>query len=118
MLYPTLNQPLILLVMFACGMFAGLIFDVARLLTTLSGNDKISKHIFDFIATILAFLFLFFANLWFNYGQFRVYVLAIFLLSFSLERFISKILWTKLLSKWYSNITRKKVGRKKKKTSS
>ena len=107
LLYPTLNQPLILLAIFACGIISGFIFDLFRVLTTLSGNDKFSKHFFDFLATIFSILILFFLNLWFNYGQFRLYVVVFFLLSFTLQRFISKILWTKLFSKWYSRITKR-----------
>ena len=107
MLYPTLNQPLVLLIIFLVGVISGFVFDVARILTTLSGNDNISKHIFDFFATIISFAFLYFANLKCNLGQFRLYVLAIFLLSFSFQRLFSKILWTKLLSKWYTSITKK-----------
>ena len=117
MLYPTLNQPIILLALAAGGIFAGLIFDASKILATLSGNDKFSRHFFDFVATILSFLILFYLNLSLNYGQFRIYVLIVFLLSFALERLISKFLWTKLLSKWYSSITRreKKGGREKEK---
>ena len=96
-----------LLIIFLAGMTSGLFFDVARILSTLAG-DVWAKHILDFFATILSFAILYFSNLIFNLGQFRIYVLAVFLLSFALERFFSKILWTKLLSKWYSNIAKKR----------
>lgn len=108
MLYPTLNQPLVLLIIFLVGLGCGLIFDIARILTTLSGNDRWSGYIFDFLATILSFVILFFANLYVNLGQFRLYVVAIFLVSFSIERLFSKFLWTKLLAKWYTNIAKRK----------
>lgn len=111
MLYPTLNQPLVLLIIFIVGLLSGLIFDIARLLTTASGGDKWSKNIFEFLAVIFSFAILFFANLTFNLGQFRLYVLAIFLVSFALERFISKILWTKLLLKWYTSIMKRRKGK-------
>ena len=110
MLYPTLNQPLIVLIIFTVGMASGLIFDIARILTTISG-EKWSKHIFDFLATIICFFALFFINLSINLGQFRIYILAVYLASFTLERFFSKILWTKLLLKWYTNV----MNRRKKK---
>ena len=80
MLYPTLNQPIVLLALFACGIVCGLVFDVCKILTTLAGNDKFSKHFFDFLATIFSFLLLFFVNLWCNYGQFRLYVFLVFLI--------------------------------------
>ncbi len=118
MLYPTINQPLIFLALFVGGIVGGLIFDVFKILTTLSGNDKFSQHFFDFIATILAFCLLFLINLWLNFGQFRLYVPAVYLASFALERFISKFLWTKLVEKWYTSIAKRgrKHGKGKKKT--
>ena len=117
MLYPTLNQPLVLLIIFLVGLAGGLVFDVAKILTTLSGNDKWSGHVFDFVATIVCFVMLFFANLSVNYGQFRIYVLIVFLVSFALERLFSKILWTKLLTKWYTSITKRKTKRREKRKS-
>lgn len=108
MLYPTLNQPLVLLIIFLVGLFCGLIFDIARILTTISGGDRWSRNIFDFVAVVFSFGVLFFANLYVNLGQFRIYVIIVFLISFGLQRLFSKILWTKLLSKWYTSITKKK----------
>ena len=115
MLYPTLNQPLIIVVMLLCGFAGGVIFDLCRLLTLLSGNDKVSKHIFDFLAVLLGFALLFFVNLKFNYGQFRVYVFAVFMFSFVLQQKLSQKLWTKLLGKWYSSIVQRREEWKKKK---
>lgn len=115
MLYPTLNQPLVFLIIFLVGFVGGFVFDVARILTTLSGGDNWSRHIFDFIATAVCFVGLFFANLYINLGQFRLYVLGVFLTSFTLERFFSQILWTKLLSKWYTSITKRKEVKSEKK---
>lgn len=108
MLYPTLNQPLVALAILGAGVIGGLFFDVARILTTLSGGDKWSGNIFDFIATICCFAVLFLTNLFVNFGQFRIYVLCVFLISFSLQRLFSKFLWTKLLAKWYTNIAKRK----------
>ena len=108
MLYPTLNQPLLLFIFFIVGILSGLVFDIARLLTSLSGGDKWSRHIFDFFAVVVSFAVLFFANLSFNLGQFRIYIFVVYLLSFALQRFISKILWTKLLSKWYTTIMKRR----------
>ena len=115
MLYPTLSQPLILLVVFCTGIIGGLVFDVFKILTTLSGNDKVSKHFFDFLATIFSVALLFGVNLSLNYGQFRLYVIAVFLISFLIERLLSKFLWTKVFSKWYTNITRRRPKRGQKK---
>ena len=108
MLYPTQNQPLIILVLILGGVLSGIFFDLSRILTSLSGNDKLSRHLFDFIATIISFLNMFFLNLWFNYGQFRIYVPLMFLAGLIVERIFSKFLWTKLIKTWYSNIMRRK----------
>lgn len=102
MLYPTANQPLIIVVMFFTGFLSGIFFDIFRFLTYLSGGDKWSRNFFDFLSTIFSFAILFLANLWINYGQFRFYVVVIFFIGFFIERVISKILWTKLILKCYN----------------
>ena len=112
MLYPTLNQPLILLVLFLIGILGGLLLDVARLCSSFLGNIKFIRYIFELSAIVVSLMALFIANLSLNYGSFRIYVVAVFLLSFVLERILSKILWTKLLSKWYSSITKSKQRKK------
>lgn len=115
MLYPTLSQPLVIVMMLLAGFACGIIFDIFRILTLLSGNDRISKHIFDFLATLSSFAILFLNNLHFNYGQFRLYVIALFLISFAIERKLAQKLWTKLLEKWYSNIVQRREKWKKEK---
>ena len=114
MLYPTMNQHLMLFALVVGGFLAGIVFDVFRFLSMIFGNDKVLKHFFDFLSTILASLLLFLTNLWLNYGLFRIYVVCIFVISFAVQRFISKFLWTKLISKWYSYIAKRsrKGGRK------
>lgn len=121
MLYPTANQPLIIVVMFFTGFLSGIFFDIFRFLTYLSGGDKWSRNFFDFLSTIFSFAILFLANLWINYGQFRFYVVVIFFIGFFIERVISKILWTKLILKCYNTFKVKgglgkfRNGRKQKK---
>lgn len=108
MLYPTLNQPLMFLLLVVVGFIGGVIFDIFNIITTMLGNDKYSHHFFNFLAVLVSFALLFIVNLKFNYGQFRLYVIAIFLAGFFLERVISKFLWTKLIKKCYSIFSRKK----------
>ena len=107
MLYPTVNQPIVIIAMFFTGLACGLIFEIFRFLTFLSGNDKISKNFFDFLAVIFSFALFFIVNLAVNYGQFRVYVILIFLIGFAVEEIILKILWTKLIEKCYTRIVTK-----------
>lgn len=114
MLYPTLNQPLVIVMMLIAGFVAGLFFDICRLIALLTRKDKAAKHIMDFVATITAVVILYLNNLHFNYGQIRLYVVILFVLSFYLQRKLSQKLWTKLLQKWYSNIAQRKENWKKK----
>ena len=109
MLFPTLNQPLVLLFIFMAGLLSGLIFDFAKILTYICSKDKFSKHIFEFFATIFSFGLVFLLNLKFNLGQFRIYILAVFFASFALEKIFSKFLWTKFLLKWYTSITKRRT---------
>ena len=115
MLYPTLSQPIVFLVILCAGIIGGIIFDIFKILTFLSGNDKYSKIFFDFLATIFSFGILFVINLQINYGQFRIFIIITFLFALILERFLSKILWTKCIKKWYNSFKEKKNARRKKK---
>ena len=111
MLYPTSNQPLLICLLLIAGFCCGILFDGARILNLLLGERKTTRHILDFVATLSCGLILFLVNLHFNFGQLRMYVPLLFLLSFWIERTISKKLWTNLLKKWYSNIVqRRKQG--------
>lgn len=103
MLYPTLNQPLMLFIVFCCGVFCAVIFDVLKIFS----KQKIMKHVADFFAVVFSFALLFAVNLKLNYGQFRIYIVAIFLLSFLIEKIISKFLWTKVVKKCYIKLRRK-----------
>ena len=116
MLYQSLSQPLIIVMTAVAGLLGGATFDLARIFTLFFGARKITKHCFDFIATVVCAGLLFLTNLHFNYGQFRLFVLLIFLICFAFERFFSSFLWTKLLKKWYSSIVqrRNECGKRKK----
>lgn len=115
MLYTALSQPLVFLLTFLAGIAGGVLFDVFKTLTFLSGNDKYSKVFFDFLATLFAFSLLYIVNLNINYGQFRIYVLVAFLLALFCERLLSKFLWTKCIKRCYNRLREKGYARKKKK---
>ena len=109
MLYPTSNQPLMLLVIFVAGLFCGLLFDVFSAITNCLKNDKSVRHFFDFFTVIISFCLLFLLNLKLNFGQFRIYLLIVFIFALLLERAISKLLFGKILKK----IFKKKLNKKK-----
>ena len=114
MLYPTLNQPLVFFIIFLVGLASGFFFDIANILSFLS-KDKFAKIFFDFLAVIFSFFALFYSNLAVNYGQFRVYILFVFLFALILQRFLSKILWTKCIKGGIITSKRRKMPGKKKK---
>ncbi len=102
MLYPTLNQPLMFLILICVGLLSGLIFDFFNILIALLGKDKSVKIFFNFLSVIFSFVILFISNLYFNFGQFRMYVLFVFIVAFYVQRVFSKILWTKVIKKCYN----------------
>lgn len=89
MLYPTLNQPLVMLVMFFVGFASGFLFDFAFLLKKSLKDLKATNIFFDFLACIFSFVIFFVTNLYINYGQFRIYVVVIFFIACLLQRVLS-----------------------------
>ncbi len=119
MLYPTFNQTLLLLVVAAAGLISGLLFDLANFLIVPFKNKTAIKQVLYFFAILLSFGGLFFVNLIFNLGQFRIFVLIEFVFFLLLERFTLGILWTKAVEKCYNKFAepakRYLHGRRKKK---
>ena len=89
MLYPTLNQPIVMLVMFFVGFASGFLFDFAFLLKKSLKDLKATNIFFDFLACIFSFVIFFVTNLYINYGQFRIYVVVIFIIACLLQRVLS-----------------------------
>lgn len=87
MLYQTIYQPYLLIIYLLAGFCGGLVFDFGNFIKFLFANKKIPSIAIDFIQTIICIFLLFFVNLSFNYGTFRLFSLLLFLLAFSIERF-------------------------------
>ena len=122
MLYETLSQPFLLLVFLLAGILGGLVFDIGNFIKFLCSNKKVPSIIIDFLQTIICCLMLFFVNLKYNYGLFRLFPLVIFVVSFSIERFtLGKIiakfynLCYNLLTKLFKKVTKKFKHDKKRK---
>lgn len=114
MLYPTLNQPFVVFVLIISGALSALTIEILSILSFLSGKDKFTKNLFDFFKSIIFFAIVFFTNLIYNFGQFRIYVILVYFASFVLFQFLLKLLWTKCIKKCYNNfIERWKTKRKK-----
>ncbi len=76
--------------------------------------NKFTKGLFDFITVTFFLGILFYSNLVVNYGQFRIYVVASFLLAIFLKRILSKFLWTKCIKRCYNNFKERFNERRKK----
>lgn len=121
LLYETLSQPVIFLIIFGIGLGSGLIFDLRKYLDFLTANKKIVGIMLDILATIIVCGVLYFSNLAFNYGQFRFYIPLSFFAGLIIERytlglFVAKICswcYTKfrnLVDRFYEKRANKKKG--------
>ena len=115
MLYETLNQLPIFLCLFAGGFCSGLFFDFRDIFCTFLKKNKFFYHFFTFLATFFTLFVAFFINLRVNYGQPRAFCIFAFLISFCLERFISKNFLANIFVRCYNKIKVKRNGQKKEK---
>lgn len=93
MLFETLSQPKLLVILFLIGFLSGFVFDIINFIKFACNNNKITNIIFDFIGTLIDFAILFLTNLEINYGELRFFAISIFFIGFSLQRFtLGKIL--------------------------
>lgn len=86
MLFETLSQPKLLLLFIIFGFLSGFVFDISNFIKVLTKNNKVINIILDFVSTIINALVLFVVNLYFNYGEIRLFAIAIFELGFTIQR--------------------------------
>lgn len=108
LLYETLSQPLIFAVISLIGFSSGLIFDLRNYICFLFAKNKIVSITLDVVATILVCLIFLIGNLYFNFGEFRVYVILAFIIGLLIERVTLGIIVGKICS-WCYNKFRKLV---------
>lgn len=101
-LYETLNQPLIFLIIFCAGFVSGLVFDASKYLTFLFNNNKIFQKIFDVVAVALCGFVFFVCLLYLNFGEFRFYILLGFVLGILIERFSLGLIVAKICHVCYN----------------
>ncbi len=104
MLYEVLSQPIVLLCMISAGMVGGILFDIKNILDWYFKKNKVLSHIFAFFATFGALFLCFYVNLICNYGEFRFFSIATFVLSLALERFIMTNFLAIPISKCYNKM--------------
>lgn len=106
MLYETLNQPIICIILIMVGFLSGFIYDLSNYIIFLCNNNKVIKHFFDFLATILAFLIFYFTILKIDFGNVRFYHVIIFLIFLILQRITLGKLIAKTIQICYNYIVK------------
>ncbi len=114
MLYQSLSQPFISLILSCVGLFCGIIFDLKNIILNLFKKNKIIKQILLFISILIIFLIFYFINLKINYGEFRFFTILIFSLAFALERFFAQNFLANKISRCYNRAKEKRDERRKK----
>ncbi len=109
LLYETLSQPIIALIIFLIGFGSGFIADISNYLYFLFNNNKYFRIIIDIITSIICFVIFFISIINLNYGEFRLYLLMLFIIGFLLQRFtIGKIIAK--ISNWCYNKFKKIIS--------
>ena len=106
MLYQTTTQPLLCLYLLLLGFASGLIFDVSNYIIFLCKNNKVTKIIFDFLATTIICTILFGFIFLYDYGQMRVYHFLIFFAFLILQRITLGKLIAKFIQVCYNCFTK------------
>lgn len=96
LLYETLSQPLIFIIMFSIGLGSGLLFDLRRYISFLCLKNKKVNIFLDIFFTIIVCGILFISNLYFNYGEFRFFSILAFIIGFTIQRFTLGMLVAKV----------------------
>lgn len=109
MLYETLSQPLIALILIVSGFFSAIFFDIANvLLFNIKSKKiyKIFKNILDCCCVLLCGSVFYIVVLFWAYGDVRIWQIILFGLAVYLERISIGKLIAKIIVVCYSNIIR------------
>lgn len=113
MLYETLSQPKIFVLIVLAGFLSGFLFDFKQILLSIFKKNKILNHILSFFALFFVIFAFFLINLKINYGEIRFFSIFSFCLSFSIQRFISQNFLAKPIAKCYNKYKGKINGKRK-----
>jgi len=114
MLYETLSQPQIFLLICLGGFLCGFLYDFKAILSLKIKKSVALRNVFSFICAFLLLFLYFLLNLKINFGQFRIFVFCGFFLSFFIQRFLSNNFLAKPIIKWYNNLKERGYEKQKK----
>ena len=103
LLYETLSQPLIFLIMIGIGFGCGFLADVRNLVFFLCNKNKIVAFILDIITGLICGIFFLLSVLSLNFGELRFYLILGFFIGFLIQRFFVSSLIAKFSKIWYNN---------------
>ena len=106
MLYETLSQPLIALILIVAGFFSGIFFDIANvLLLNIKSQklQKIFKNILDCCCVLLCGSVFYIVVLFWAYGDVRIWQIILFGLAVCIERVTIGKLIAKIIVICYNN---------------
>lgn len=112
MLHETLSQPAIFFYLVLGGFASGFLFDFKNIFLSFFKKKKILNQLLMFFCVFFTLFCLYFLNLKFNYGQFRIFSIVGFLLSFAIQRFLILNFVANPLIKCYNKIKEKRNGQK------
>lgn len=102
LLYETLSQPVIFLIILLVGFACGLIFDARNYICFLCNKNKVVCHLTDFFAGLLSFAIFFLSIGKLNFGQLRVYLALGFAVGLIIERFSVGLIIAKVANWCYT----------------
>lgn len=102
LLYETLSQPLIFLIVLAIGFGCGFLFDGRNFVCFLCNKNKVVGIILDVLVGLGLGAILLFSALEFNYGELRLYLIFSFLFGIFLQRITIGRIIAKLSKRWYT----------------
>lgn len=104
MLFVTESNNFAFFMMLYVGIVIGLLYEISIFVCKITKNNLVLRNVFDILITIIgSFLFVFAIN-YANFGYFRVYLLAVFVLGFVLERVSIGFLVAKVCDFVYNKI--------------
>ncbi len=102
LLYETLSQPLIFLIVLAIGFGCGFLFDARNLVCFLCNKNKVVGILLDVLIGLSLGAVLLLSVLAFNYGELRLYLILSFLFGIFLQRISVGRMIAKLSKRWYT----------------
>jgi len=115
MLFQTLSQPFAFLSLSVVGFLSGFLIDLKNICRKILKNNKIITIFLDFFVFFLIFLIYFIFNLKINFGEFRIFSILSFFLSFFIQRSLVINFVAKPVVKCYNKMKEKCNAKRKKK---